>query len=165
MRRTLLGGLGALLLVVGGFFLWQGMSATPDPVARLAAPPPPGLPEGDGDAVGAPPPDAPAARAATREQRRFQRYDRNRDGIVTRVEMLSTRSNAFRRLDTDHNNLLSFEEWAVRTSDRFAGADADRSGGLTAAEFATTAPRRRPQADCACRPAARAAANSDDEDN
>ena len=149
MRQMLIGGMAALLLVVGGFFLWQGASATPDPIAKIV-PPPEGLPEASGDEGGTPPPGVPTARAATREERRFQHYDRNRDGTITRIEMLSSRSNAFRRLDTDHNNLLSFEEWAVKTSDRFAGADADHSGTLSAAEFAATAPHRRAPAHCAC---------------
>lgn len=149
MNKFLFGGLAAIALLTGGFFLWRGISATPDPAAEAIAPPP-ALPEAAVDAQGEPPPEPPAARAATREERRFQRYDRNRDGIVTRIEMMASRTNAFKRLDTDGNNLLSFEEWAVATSDRFAGADADRSGGLNAAEFATTAPRREARSRCRC---------------
>jgi hypothetical protein len=149
MYKTLIGALAAILLLGGGWFLWQGIGQTPE--EDLIAPPPPpaqsavALPVGNGNLRGAPPPDPPRAREASREERRFIRYDRNRDGIVSRVEMLSTRTNAFKRLDKDGNNLLSFEEWAVATGERFSGADNDRSGGLTAAEFATTAPVRRPQ--------------------
>ena len=150
MNRFLLGGLAGLSLLTGGFFLWQGLSATPDPAADALPPPPADIPIADANAVGAPPPEPPTAKAATREERRFQRYDRNRDGTVTRIEMMSTRTNAFKRLDTDGNNLLSFEEWAVATGERFAGADADRSGGLDAAEFATTAPRREARPRCRC---------------
>lgn len=151
MHKMLIGGVAAILMLTGGLFLWQGISQSPDPVAKLAPLPDVGLPVAGGDAVGAPPPDAPRARDATREERRFARYDRNRDNVVTRVEMLSTRTNAFRRLDRDGNNLLSFEEWAVATSNRFAGADGNRDGRLSAEEFATTAPKRRAQsARCAC---------------
>lgn len=149
MNRFLLGGLAGLLLLSGGFFIWMGYSAVPDPAAD-AVPPPVEIPMATADAVGAPPPEPPEARAATREERRFQRYDRNRDGTVTRIEMMSTRTNAFKRLDSDGNNLLSFEEWAVATGGRFAEADDDRSGGLNAAEFATTAPRRGPVSKCRC---------------
>jgi Ca2+-binding EF-hand superfamily protein len=78
----------------------------------------------------------------TREQRRFFRYDRNRDWRITRNEMLSTLSDAFRALDVDGNNLLTFEEWAVTTANRFDGADEDGDGKLTPKEFATTAPKR-----------------------
>lgn len=149
MQRSVIGAVAAVLLMLGGFFLWQGYSTTPDPAAD-ALPPPEALPVAAEEGVGAPPPEPPEARQATREERRFQRYDRNRDGTITRVEMLSTRTNAFKRLDTDGNNLLSFEEWAVATGERFSSADGDGSGGLSAGEFATTAPRRDAQAKCRC---------------
>ena len=151
MGRMLLGGLVAILFLCGGIFLWRGFADAPGPAIAAAPPPDHTLPVASDEAAGAPPPDVPTANPRTREQKRFDRYDRNRDGIITRVEMLSTRSAAFRRLDKDGNNLLSFEEWAVATSDRFAGADADGDGRLTATEFATTAPRRRPQRqNCNC---------------
>ena len=158
MNRFLLGGLCAVLLLTGGVFLWQGMTGLDDPLAAVASPPPDaGLPVGDPDLVGAPPPTPPEATPQSREERRFNRYDRNRDNSVTRIEMLSTRTNAFRRLDRDGNNLLSFEEWAAATSQRFAGADRDRNGALTRTEFAATAPQRRAQPRCACPPAGRRA--------
>lgn len=157
MGRFLAGSVAALLLVAAGLFWWQseaewdaqplvahgGAKAQP-----LALPP-----EGDPNAHGAPPPAVPEASPRTREQKRFDRYDRNRDGIVTRAEMMASRAAAFRKLDKDGNNLLSFEEWAVRTSDRFAGADHDRDGRLSRAEFATTAPKQhapKKQAACVC---------------
>lgn len=149
MSRMLIGAVAAILLLLGGWFLWQGMSATPDPASE-ALPPPPALPLASADAVGEPPPEPPEARAASREERRFQRYDRNRDGTVTRIEMMASRTAGFKRLDTDGNNLLSFEEWAVATGQRFQAADGDRSGGLNAAEFATTAPPRPARPRCSC---------------
>ncbi|MBT8388477.1 MAG: hypothetical protein KJP13_02375, partial [Altererythrobacter sp.] len=87
-------------------------------------------------------PTPPEASELTREQRRFFRYDRNRDWRISRNEMLSTRSEGFRKLDVDGNNLLTFEEWAVTTAEKFDGADADGDGKLTTKEFATTAPKR-----------------------
>jgi hypothetical protein len=98
-------------------------------------------------------PQPPEASELTREERRFFRYDRDRDRIITRNEMLSTRSDAFRKLDVDGNNLLTFEEWAVTTVERFESADADGNDKLTPSEFATTAPKRRaspakPRCDC-----------------
>jgi hypothetical protein len=155
MGRFLAGSIAALLLVAAGLFWWQGEAdrqARPLVAQGGAKAQPPSLPgEGDPAARGAAPPGPPAAAQRTREQRRFDRYDRNRDSAITRVEMLSTRSAAFRKLDKDGNNLLSFEEWAVRTSDRFAGADGNKDGKLNAAEFATTAPRpAAPKQDCAC---------------
>ena len=161
MGRFLAGSIATLLLVSAGLFWWQSWadSAARPLVAQggaraQAAPGPDIPPEGDPDARGAPPPDVPTADPRTRERKRFDRYDRNRDGTITRIEMMSTRSAAFRRLDKDGNNLLSFEEWAAATADRFAGADADHDGRLTPGEFAATArpPSRAPaqRQTCAC---------------
>lgn len=153
MKRFIAGAVLCLALVTGGLFWWQlradgGYGAAAP--ARLAGPPPAdqALPEGDEAAFGAPPPMPPEASPASREEKRFNRYDRNRDGIITRTEMMASRAKAFRKLDKDGNNLLSFEEWAVATSDRFAGADANRDGRLSRAEFATTAPKRKPKCKC-----------------
>jgi len=119
----------------------------------LAPPPPPAneaLPEGDPDAVGEAPPMPGEASPQSREEKRFARYDRNRDGIISRIEMLGSRTAAFKQLDANKDNLLSFEEWAVATADRFTGADADKDGKLTPAEFATTAPKRAVKPRCKC---------------
>ena len=157
MGRFLAGSIAALLLVTAGLFWWQGEAERhAQPLiahggAKAQALPLP--PEGDPNARGAALPAVPEATARTREQKRFDRYDRNRDGIVTRAEMMASRAAAFRKLDKDGNNLLSFEEWAVRTSGRFAGADQDRNGRLSPVEFATTAPKSRAPAkhvECAC---------------
>tara|TARA_R110000782_G_scaffold78276_2_gene154883 strand:+ start:29391 stop:29852 length:462 start_codon:yes stop_codon:yes gene_type:complete len=153
MQRFVAGAVACLLLVTAGLFWWQGhaQNERPAPMAQPAPPlPPEPLPQGDPDAVGKAPPMPPEARAEDREAKRFNRYDRNRDNIITRLEMMSSRAKEFKKLDTDGNNLLSFEEWAVRTSDRFAGADADRNGQLTRAEFATTAPKPAPKPKCKC---------------
>ena len=152
MNRIVLGAVAALALAGLGLFWWQGRAEV-----ERGAPPPqmvetaaalPDIPLSDpSDMVG---PAPPAATELTKEQRRFFRYDRNRDWRITRTEMLSTRSDAFRKLDKDGNNLLTFEEWAAATGERFAGADADKSGDLTRAEFATTAPKRAVKAKCSC---------------
>lgn len=156
MNRILLGALAALLLVAAGVFWWQGRAATergaPPPEMTLASGAvPDDLPTADGKGLrGAPPPEADEI---TREQRRFDRFDRNRDGTVTRNEMLATRAAAFRALDADHNNLLSFEEWAVRTANRFKAADANGDLRLTREEFATTKPKEAAHPQCRCAPA------------
>ncbi len=153
ISRFLIGGLASALLLTGGVFLWQGYSRDAE-VRAMPEPPPalPALPVAGRDAPkrGAAPPELPEAKSETREERRFNRYDRDRNERISRVEMLSTRTASFRKLDTNGDNLLSFEEWAVTTSDRFAGADADKSGDLTRAEFATTAPKRKPKPKCSC---------------
>lgn len=156
MNRTLLGALGALVLVAIGLFYWQGRAieavGLPPPEARDAAAPnvPEPLPSADiADVEG---PALPTAEKMSDEQRRFARYDMNRDLIITRNEMLATRVSAFRKLDVDGNNLLTFEEWAVTTVDKFEKADANGNDRLTPAEFATTAPPRKAKraSRCAC---------------
>ena len=154
MRQTVLGVFLGLIFAGVGVFWWQGRAQVEE-----YAPPPPEpeeiveidpdtLPESDpGDMVGPAPPEA---SELTREERRFYRYDRNRDRKITRNEMLSTRADAFRKLDKDGNNLLTFEEWAVRTSDRFAEMDGNGDAELSQAEFATSAPQPRRQTRCNC---------------
>ena len=152
MRNGLLGALCALLLAGIGFVWWQGRAeverGAPPPLAIEPTDAADELPSADvADLVGPAPPEA---TELTREQRRFFRYDRNRDWRITRNEMLSSRTEAFRKLDKDGNNLLTFEEWAVATVDKFEGADADGDLSLTPAEFATTAPKRKAKPACRC---------------
>ncbi len=154
MNRIVLGAVAALLLASAGVFWWPGRAETehgaPLPTLAAAATDPDALPSGD--AAGLIGPAPPEADEATREQRRFDRVDRNRDSRVTRNEMLAPRVDAFRKLDVDHNNLLSFEEWAVRTSARFKGADANGDAILDRAEFASTKPKRPLPPKCNCTP-------------
>ncbi|GAA5057870.1 hypothetical protein GCM10023208_23800 [Erythrobacter westpacificensis] len=147
MNRVILGAFSALLLVGLGLFWIQGRAQVeegappPEPESAEEAIDPDSLPVADVSNITGPEP--PEASELTREQRRFFRYDRNRDLKITRNEMLSTRTDAFRRLDTDGNNLLTFEEWAITTSSRFAEMDANEDDELTQAEFATSAPKPR----------------------
>lgn len=152
MNRMVLGAIMALVMVGVGLFWLQGRAAVeegappPEPIA--AAPPPDVLPSADVAGLRGPAP--PEASELSREQRRFFRYDRDRDLRITRNEMLSSRTPAFRRLDKDGNNLLTFEEWAAATGERFDQADADGDGELDPPEFATTAPRPRATPRCDC---------------
>lgn len=160
MNRVLLGTLGGLLLVAAGIFWWQGRAqtevGTPLPASLLAAAgaSPADLPSADpAGAQGVAPPEA---TEVTREQRRFDRLDHDRDGRITRNEMLAPRAAAFRKLDLNDDNLLTFEEWAAHTSDRFKGADANGDGWLGRAEYATTRPRAKPKPACRCEKQGRA---------
>lgn len=163
MNRIVLGAAGALLLVSAGIFWWQGQAETKRgadlPPAIPAAALDDALPTADGAGLrGATPPELDEV---TKEQRRFDRLDRNRDGRISRPEMLGPRVAAFRKLDKDGNNLLSFEEWAVKTSDRFHGADRNGDQMLTREEFATTRPKPAKKPECRCspmRPSARSSA-------
>ncbi|WFL77102.1 hypothetical protein P7228_14065 [Altererythrobacter arenosus] len=144
MGRMALGLFLGLVIASVGLYWWQGVAQVennaPPPPEVEASRSPDELPLTDPtDMTG---PEPPEASQLTREQIRFFRYDRNRDLVITRNEMLSTRSDGFRALDVDGNNLLTFEEWAVTTVERFDGADANGDGKLDAKEFATTAPKR-----------------------
>ncbi len=154
MNRIVLGALAALLFVSAGLFWWQGRAeidpGQPPPAPEdFAAPGSAPAPLPSADVSGKLGPAPPEATEITREQRRFWRYDRDRDGRITRNEMLSVRTPAFRKLDIDGNNLLTFEEWAGATAEKFDGADRDRNRELSPAEFATTKPK--PVAKPACR--------------
>lgn len=138
----------ALALGVMAILLWRQDDARASDGVIPARPPAAGE-----AAIMAPMPEAPAASARTKEERRFNRYDKNRDDRITRDEYLASRRKAFAKLDTNGDGRLSFEEWAVKTTDKFAKADADRSGMLTRTEFATTAVKRKVPAQPNCPPA------------
>lgn len=154
MGRVVLGMFVGLMIESVGLYWWQGQAQV-----ALKAPPPPEVVEmaipideiplsDPGDMEG---PEPPEASELTREQRRFFRYDRNRDLVISRNEMPSTRSDGFRKLDGDGNKLLTFEEWAVTTANRFDGPDENADGKLTAREFASTAPPRTQRRNgCSC---------------
>lgn len=154
MRRFLAGGIGALLLAAAGLWLWQTQAYQENAIP--AAPPPTQLPDKlpeagvDAPAFGPAPPTPPEAPKASREEVRFNRYDRNRDELISRIEMMGSRTKAFKELDTDGNNLLTFEEWAAATGERFAGADANKDKLLTRKEFAATRPKVTAKPGCRC---------------
>ncbi|RDC59991.1 hypothetical protein HME9302_01189 [Alteripontixanthobacter maritimus] len=154
MRNAVLGAFAMLIMVSVGLFWWQGRAqveeGAPPPMAESETPAVDPLELPAAEAVDQLGPAPPEATELSREQRRFFRYDRNRDLTISRNEMLSSRTAAFRKLDADGNNLLTFEEWAVATVKRFDGADSDSNRALTQAEFATTAPKKRPKKPCRC---------------
>ncbi len=92
-----------------------------------------------------------------REAKRFRRYDKDRNGTITRDEYFTARHKAFAKLDTNHDGKLSFEEYSVKAIAKFDTADADHSGTLTPAEFATTAVVRKPRSKAVCPPGGRPA--------
>lgn len=142
MWRYFLGAAAALLLAGAGFLLFQSSAQPDQPLFRAP-------PQADA-AAEALPSSAPAATEKTREEKRFDRYDKDRDGKITRDEYLVSRHKAFAKLDTDHIGHLSFDEWAIRTTTKFATADADHSGAMNAAEFLTTKVVRKTAPKCAC---------------
>jgi hypothetical protein len=134
--RFLAGAFASFLMLTGAFLLWQGQAQNSPEL-----PEPPAEDEVEMIVEALPPP--PEATPKTREEKRFDRADRNKDGIITLNELLEPRRQAFARLDRNGDGKLSFEEWAVTTINRFRGADANRDGKLTRTEYATTAPKPR----------------------
>ena len=148
MWRYLAGAAAGILLVVAGMTL-QAMRSPPP--ATLAAMPATTTATGS-DGPASDTPAVPEALPATREQKRFDRYDKDRNGSVTRDEYLFSRHKAFAKLDADGNGMLSFDEWATKAEAKFAVADKDKSGALNAAEFATTAVKRKSKPRPNCQP-------------
>lgn len=147
MARFFAGVAACFLLLTGAFLLWQGKaqdSTLPDaPPPTADSTPSMVLPQ-------ASLPEPPEATPKTREQKRFSRADKDKDGKIEREEMLAPRRKAFAKLDKNGDGRLAFEEWAVKTVDKFNGADRDRSGWLAPAEYATTAPKPAKKKRCAC---------------
>jgi hypothetical protein len=145
MLRFAAGAGSALLLMLGGFFIWQSVaqgdtSLTPP---DFAAPEFAAEENEGGSNAEEGPATPPSADSRTKEQKRFDRADKDKNGAIVLEELYQPRRKAFARLDTNGDGRLSFEEWAVRTSKRFSEADRNRNGALDRAEYATTAPRRR----------------------
>ena len=147
MWRYLAGGAATLLLVLAGVLLFKAPARSVSPLALAPA-------AQAGAEEEALPDTVPEALPKTREQKRFNRYDKDRNSLITREEYLASRRKAFAKLDTNGDGKLSFDEWAIKTTDKFAKADADKSGAMTPKEFATTAAKRRAPAKIKCPPAA-----------
>ena len=145
MARFLAGAAACFLLLTGAFLFWQSRAQE--------APLLPAAPPARAASSGVLPPNLPAppeASAKSREEKRFSRADKDKNGRIEREELLAPRRKAFAKLDTNGNGSLSFEEWADKSIDKFNGADKDRSGWLTAAEYATTAPPPPKKKRCSC---------------
>ena len=145
MVRFLAGAAACFLLLTGAFLLWQsraeqGPGLPPAPKPRPVSLLNPGAPL-----------QAPEADPKSREEKRFSRADKDKDGKIESEEVLGARRKAFAKLDSNGNGALSFEEWAAKTVEKFHGADKDRSGWLTPAEYAATAPPPpKHKARCSC---------------
>jgi hypothetical protein len=146
MWRFFAGVAACFLLLTGAFLIWQSHAqqgaALPEapPARKVTA------------SLFAPQTQlkAPEASPKSREEKRFSRADKNKNGRIESEELLGPRRKAFAKLDTNGNGALSFEEWAVSTIDKIKDADADRNGWLTPAEYATTAPPPPKKPKCSC---------------
>ena len=148
MLRFVVAAASALLFVLAGFFLWTGQAETENPIpeAPEAAPlaaartGPPARDEAE----------PPAATEKSKEEKRFGRADKDKDGRITLEELYQPRRKAFAKLDRDGDGRLGFEEWAASTGDKFGKADSDRSGWLSAGEFESTKPKTKAKPVCRC---------------
>jgi hypothetical protein len=145
MVRFLAGAAACFLLLTGAFLFWQSQ-AQQNPGLPSAPPPRAGGQSVFSSAAL----QAPEASPKSREERRFSRADKDKDGKIESEEIIGPRRKAFAKLDTSGNGSLSFEEWAVKSIEKFQGADKDRTGWLTAAEYATTAPPPPKKKRCSC---------------
>ena len=149
MLRFVVGAASALLFVLAGFFLWKGQAQgedviPPAPVQVLAQDEP--SVEARGDRA------PPAATEKSKEEKRFGRADKDKDGRITLDELYLPRRKAFARLDTNGDGRLAFEEWATSTTEKFTKADSDKSRWLSPGEFESTKPKARakPKPACSC---------------
>lgn len=135
MARFLAGATACFLLMTGAFLLWQGRAQDPSPL--------PDAPPASARSFLArqKPASAPEASPKSKEEKRFSRADKNKDGKIMLGELLDPRRKSFAKLDKDGDGKLSFTEWAHTTIDKFNGADANHDKQLTPAEYATTAPK------------------------
>jgi hypothetical protein len=161
MWRFFAGAAASFLLLTGAFLLWQSRAQGPGlpsaPPARTSG----ASFFGSGGEL-----QAPEASEKTREEKRFSRADKNKDGKIGTDEFFAARRRNFDKLDVDHNGALSFQEYAAKGIEKFKGADADHNGWLTAAEFATTAPpQAKRRTSCSCGRAAPAAAENGSSDD
>ena len=82
----------------------------------------------------------------SKEQRRFDRYDKNHDGKITVQELLAPRVKSFKKLDVNGDKLQSFDEWSISTRKRFKKLDLNGDGVISPRELtASKKPARRKQ--------------------
>ena len=144
MLRFFAGAAACFLLMTGAFLIWQSHAAerpsfpnAPAPRAFSASM------VSDGSL------QAPEASAKSREEKRFSRYDKNKDGKVEAEEYRAARRRNFDKLDLDHNGALSFQEYAVKGIEKFNTAGG-KKGWLSPAEFVATAPPPPKRKTCSC---------------
>jgi hypothetical protein len=143
MLRFVAGAASSFLLMIGAFLIWQSHAAA-DP-GLPAAP----KPRAYGAAMLTSPLQPPEASPESREQKRFSRYDHDKDGKVEAAEYLAARQRNFDKLDADHNGALSFQEYAAKGIEKFNSAGG-KKGWLSPAEFVATAPPPPRHKTCSC---------------
>jgi hypothetical protein len=159
LLRFLAGVAACFLLMTGAFLIWQSRAAEGPGLPSAPAARPAGA-----SLFANAPLQAPEADPKTREEKRFSRCDKNKDGKVQADEYLAARRRNFDKLDADRNGALSFQEYAAKGIAKFNAAGG-RKGWLSPAEFVATAPPPAKRKACSCgrvESAATVAENNDD---
>ncbi|MEO7564677.1 MAG: EF-hand domain-containing protein [Sphingomicrobium sp.] len=107
MVRFLAGAAACFLFLTGAFLLWQShtqqnVQLPPPPNPRLAPPE-------DSPINLTRIPQAPSADPKNKEEKRFDRADKNKDGTVKLAELVEPRRKPFAKLDLNKDGKLSFE--------------------------------------------------------
>jgi len=144
MLRFLAGAAACFLLMTGAFLIWQSRAAEGPSVPNAPTPRAFSASMVSDGAL-----QAPEASAKSREEKRFSRYDHNKDGKVEAAEYLAARRRNLEKLDADHNGALSFQEYAVKGIEKFNAAGG-KKGWLSATEFVATAPPAPKHKTCSC---------------
>ncbi len=102
--KYLIGSIVTMILIFSGLFWWQTVANPPLAIPESTIPPTEAvqlksLPEADKTApqFGPAPPTPPKASQLSREEKRFNRYDLDKNEILTRIEMMSSRTKAFKK--------------------------------------------------------------------
>ena len=103
MARFLAGAVACLLMMTGAFLLWQGHAQ------EVPALPPAPDQSGPPSILAAKPLEAPHATEKSREEKRFNRSDRDNDGRIVLGELLEPRKKSYAKLDKNGDGKLSFE--------------------------------------------------------
>ena len=97
MWRFLAGALACFLMLTGAFLFWQGRAEDQQ------LPPPPAAGPGGPLMIAQKSRQPPEASPKSREEKRFDRADKNKDGRIELAELLEPRRKPFAKLDTDRN--------------------------------------------------------------
>src|SRR4051794_27829221 len=102
MARFLAGAAACFLLLTGAFLLWQSKAQQSSslPAAPLARGAKPFMAIAQQTLEA---PEAPEASAKSREERRFSRADKDKNGKIEAEEILGPRRKAFAKLDLNGN--------------------------------------------------------------